>query len=287
MVRNDGNISTPDGQAILGAASNAVYLAASTDPSLRGLYMEVQDGQNTGTVINGATGQITAERGNITLAGLVVNQRGKLSATTSVSANGSIYLIAGNNLTGTASLNTNPLDPDGKPTAFGGMLPDNGGQLVLGAGSVTQVTPDTGSDGTITGTQLASFIGSQVELAARNITLEGNAAILAPGGSVNAYASSNPRALVNTPTKMDADTDGTIYLDSASVIDVSGLENVAARATDNIIAVTLETNDLQDDPLLRDGFLHGSTVYVDVTRSPTLFDITPTRTTSRATSARS
>jgi len=92
-VTNGGSISTPDGQTILAAGSNSVYLAASSNPSMRGLLIEVNGGGKTGTVTN--SGQISAARGNITLAGLMVNQEGMLSATTSVSANGSIYLVAG------------------------------------------------------------------------------------------------------------------------------------------------------------------------------------------------
>ena len=39
-VTNQGKISTPDGQTILGAGKT-VYLAASSDPALRGLLIEV------------------------------------------------------------------------------------------------------------------------------------------------------------------------------------------------------------------------------------------------------
>ena len=41
-VTNQGTISTPDGQTILGAAANNVYLAASTNAALRGLLIEVE-----------------------------------------------------------------------------------------------------------------------------------------------------------------------------------------------------------------------------------------------------
>ena len=69
------------------------------------------------TVIN--DGQITADRGNVTLAGLVVNQGGQITATTSVSANGSIYLVAGD----TSSLNDQNFYNGASTTAgFGTML---------------------------------------------------------------------------------------------------------------------------------------------------------------------
>ena len=84
-VTNRGSISTPDGQAILGAATNSVYLAASSSPSMRGLLIEVDGGGTSGVVRN--DGDISAPRGNVTLAGLMVNQSGTVSATTSVSEN--------------------------------------------------------------------------------------------------------------------------------------------------------------------------------------------------------
>jgi filamentous hemagglutinin family protein len=271
-VTNQGSISTPDGQTILGAATNAVYLAASSDASLRGLLIEVNGGGTTGTVIN--QGEISAPRGNITLAGLVVNQEGLLSATTSVSANGSIYLVAGDTSPTSLYYIASPRDPNGNPTGFGGLLPNNGGTLVLAPGSVTEVLPDSTDTGTLTEPQLAGFIPSEVDLAGRVVALEGNASIHAPGGNVNVYAAGNPFAQVSAPTVPLADN-GSIYVDKESTIDVSGLANVSIPVTQNLVQVTLETDDLQNDPLLRSGFLHGTTVTVDVRDPPTLFDVTP------------
>jgi len=271
-VTNSGSISTPDGQTILGAAGKAVYLAASSSPDMRGLLIEVDDTGVTGTVIN--NGQISAPRGNITLAGMLVNQQGLLSATTSVDANGSIYLVAGDTSAGATFYNSSPTDPNNDPTAFGGLLPNNGGTLLLTPGSVTQVLPDATDTGTLTVAQQGNFTPSQVQLAGRVIALEGSASIQAPAGEVNAYASANPYLLVSNKTDRLADT-GNIYLDSSSSIDVSGLTNVQVPVTQNLLQVTLETNDLQNDPLLRNGFLHGQTVTVDVTDPPKLFDVTP------------
>jgi filamentous hemagglutinin len=271
-VTNRGSISTPDGQTVLGAASKAVYLVASSDASMRGLLIEVDGGGTAGTVTN--EGEITAARGNITLAGLVVNQSGTLTATTSVSANGSIYLVAGDTSAGPNFYIANPQDPQSNPTAFGGLLPNNGGTLLLSPGSVTEVLPDAAETTTLTVPQLATFVPSQVDLAGRVVALEGNASIRAPGGDVNAYAAQNPFQLESEPSKPVADG-GSIYVAGTSSIDVSGLKNVAVPATANLVQVTLETDDLQNDPLLRTGFLHGTTVTVDINDPPTLFDVTP------------
>jgi filamentous hemagglutinin len=272
VVTNQGSISTPDGQTILGAATNGVYLAASTNAALRGLLIEVNGGGTTGTVIN--QGEITAARGNITLAGMVVNQEGMLSATTSVGSNGSIYLVAGDASGSGSYYNASPRDPDKNPTAFGGLLPNDGGTLLLAPGSVTQVLPDPTDTGTLTEPQVPGFIPSQVELAGRVVALEGNATIRAPGGAVNAYAAGNPYQLNSNPTTPVADG-GSIYIDKSSTIDVAGLTEVSIAVTKNILQVTLETDDLQNDPLLRTGFLHGTTVTVDIRDPPTLFDATP------------
>ena len=272
-VTNGGSISTPDGQTILAAGSNSVYLAASSNPSMRGLLIEVNGGGKTGTVTN--SGQISAARGNITLAGLMVNQEGMLSATTSVSANGSIYLVAGDTSGSGQFYQPFPRDPNGVPTAFGGLLPNSGGTLVLAPGSVTQVQPDSTDKNTITAEQQAQFIPSEIELTGLNVTLEGNASVRAPSGIVRARAGANPAALVTNPNTVTDDNTGSIYLDKDSVIDASGLQQVAVAATQNVLQVTLETNDLQDAPLLRDSFLHGTTVTVNANLGSTLFNVAP------------
>src|SRR6202789_2463119 len=286
-VSNSGTISTPDGQTILAAATGAgpntpaVYLAASTDPSMRGLLIEVNGGGVSGTGTNSPNtvtnaGQITAARGNITLAGLVVNQEGMLSATTSVSANGSIYLLAGDVSGSPPSFIASPKEPlTGDSTAFGGLSPTDGGTLLLTPGSVTQVLPDTTGNGTLTEPQQASFIPSQVDLAARVIALDGNASIHAPGGLVNVYASPDPEQLIGSGGTGTQAAGGSVYLDTNSSIDVSGLKNVSVPVTQNIVQVTLETDDLQNDPLQRNGFLHGATVTVNINDPPTLFSVTP------------
>ena len=71
----------------------------SAHPTLRGLVVEVDAGTDpatntVNTAWNQLTGTLSAPRGNITLVGLAVNQDGRVSATTSVSANGSIRLEA-------------------------------------------------------------------------------------------------------------------------------------------------------------------------------------------------
>jgi filamentous hemagglutinin family protein len=290
-VTNNGIINTPDGQTLLGAG-NTVYLAASTDPALRGLLLEVDsravDGQGNPTgsanpaasmVVN--NGQITAARGNVTLAGLMVEQAGQITATTSVSANGSIYLVAGDT---SSTSDQNFYNGQNSIAGFGTMLPNTGGTLVLAPGSVTQVLADSTDTGTITNANAAQFQASQVNLVGQTVEMLGNAAIVAPGGNVAAVAATDPFGRFNrlsTPS-IAADGASRIYLDSGSTIDVSGLNNVQVPVGQDLVTVKLESNDLQNDPLLRSGFLHGQTVTVNVagcittpTTCSTLFDLTP------------
>ena len=125
-VENAGEIDTPGGQAILAASQDKVYLAASGDPNLRGLLVEVKTG---GTVDN--LGKIVAERGNVSLLGLAVNQDGIVRATTSVNLNGSIRLVAQDQASVTVS-------SDG----VGSAQATHTGSLSLGENSLTEVTAD-------------------------------------------------------------------------------------------------------------------------------------------------
>ncbi len=126
-VNNAGNITTPGGQVIAAAAKDKVYLAAADgDPNLRGLVVEVETG---GTVTN--TGTVSAPRGNVTLLGYAVNQQGLASATTSVSVNGSVRLLARDRV----QVVHNDVKNTNTPTAL------HAGVLTLGANSRTEVTP--------------------------------------------------------------------------------------------------------------------------------------------------
>jgi filamentous hemagglutinin family protein len=134
-VQNFGSLSAPDGQIILAAGQN-VFLQASDDESLRGLVVQVDAGTTAASqlatgvfttgVFNGASGSLSAPRGNITLAGLMVNQDGRISATTSVAANGSVTLSAGT----------------GPTTATTEISETQGGEVVLGADSSIDVLPE-------------------------------------------------------------------------------------------------------------------------------------------------
>ncbi len=231
VVENGGSISTPGGQTVL-AAGNKIYLEASQDPNLRGVLVEV-DVTNPGVaeatlldpitgnpLLDSATGKpliqhieagtvtnsadITAERGNVTLMGYAVNQQGRISATTSVSENGSIKLLARYGVQG-ATLDSADLQPVYNNTAstVSGASYDiratQTGKVTLATDSVTAVTPqeifDTKQNkwlpDTATNTDGQGFKPSIVEVMGSTINMQSGSKIIAPGGKVTLAAISS------------------------------------------------------------------------------------------------
>ncbi|HSB97605.1 MAG TPA: filamentous hemagglutinin N-terminal domain-containing protein, partial [Spongiibacteraceae bacterium] len=269
-VVNAGTISTPDGQTILAASKDKVYLTASdNNPSLRGLLVEVDSG---GNVIN--VGKIVAERGNITLLGLAVNQSGYVRATTSVDVNGSIRLIARDKavLTTDIAATTQSLladDKDHVPTSAQQAVATETGTVTLGQGSLTEVAADD-SGKTAADAQVQN--ASRVDIIAKTIELQDSSTIRAKSGKVNLVATATPN---NLSDKSQGKTASRIYLGTNSTIDVSG-ENVALPMSSRVIDVELRSDELKDAPLQRDGILHGVTVKVDIDKgSPLISDLGP------------
>ncbi len=252
-VENKGSISTPDGQTIL-AAGNSIFLAASDDPNLRGLLVEVGNGGSPtgagGSVTNGEAanstrsasdlvGTIAADRGNVTLAGLSVNQLGRVSATTSVRANGSIRLLA-------RDTTSNQLSTPGKPLA------DRTGTLTVGQHSLTDIQLDASDTTTV---DVNAQPRSQVELAGKLINIEASSTIIATGGSIVAHAATNPNA---DPTTYSSTPDGSrIVIGKGATLDVSGA-SVTLPVERNSLRVELRGTQLADSPLVRDGAVRGA-----------------------------
>ncbi len=254
---NNGLIESPDGQTLL-AAGHKIYLAKSEDASLRGLLVEVDNG---GTTTNANLGQIIAERGNITLAGIAVNQAGRVKATTSVTANGSIKLLAHDN----TAISLDPV----KNLAI--RYSTNSGEIVLGENSITQVLVDASDNATVL--DEAKVNKSTIDISAKSIYLDKKSMIIAPSGNVILNARLDPSVLnLLTSEKPNASR---IYLDNSSVIDVSGVgsgslspgrENeIAAKVSvsRNIVQAELRGTELRDSPLQRSGILYAAKVYVD------------------------
>jgi filamentous hemagglutinin family protein len=245
-VDNSGQITAPAGQVLL-AAGQAVYLQASTDDTLRGLLVEVDAG---GTVWNRLTGNVSAPDGNVTAVGLAINQDGRVSATTSVSDNGSINLLAQDTVT------FNPLNGTT-------ITASNGGTVELGAQSATTVLPDFSSTATAVADQTQN--PSTITISGQQVHLNGGSQVIASGGLVSISASSNPAQFALYQAENAAppnDPASEVRIDSGADIDVSG-SNVTLPMSANEVTVQLRSNELADDPVNRNGPLYGQTVVVD------------------------
>ncbi|HWV51692.1 filamentous haemagglutinin family protein [Pseudorhodoplanes sp.] len=165
--------------------------------------------------------------GGVTLGSGLVRNDGVLSATTSVSRNGSIFLDAND--------------------------------VRLGAGSTLAILPDTGGE-TIpqSPSSLADFRPSAIRIG-RNATsteMGEDALILAPGGDVlfgrsdmvNPYLAGAPSIVINRGAE----------------INVAGLPDVLVPISENQIVIDpAKKNELRDSPLYRSGFLNGAVIYLD------------------------
>jgi filamentous hemagglutinin family protein len=276
-VDNAGTITTPEGQTALAAGSEiflrlptsrlGVYASESNAavPVLRGLLVEVGDiyattggvdaQVHTGTVTNEEAGHIVTARGNTTLVGMAVNQLGRITATTSVSENGTIFLRA----QGGAQV-------DGSDAAYP-IAPTQGGALTLGAHSTTEVLPDTTLvDGKVpTSTDTAGFTTSRIDLLGKTVELQGNAAVVAHGGIVNVRAETSPDVKMGAITTTDANA--RVVMDAGASIDVSGTTDSTESVARWFVTTDLLTSsDLQDAPLQKDGVLYRAKTTIDVRR---------------------
>lgn len=226
-VTNSGVIKTPDGQTIL-AAGKTVYL--STLDQFAGLLVEVSSG---GSATN--LGDIIVNHGNASLIGLAVNQQGNISASTSVRANGSIYLKAKE----IQSLGTPGNDVYGKVT--------------IGTGSKTAVTIDTKDTEEVFDAQ--AITPSIVDIKGKNIAINGS--VIANSGQVNVTATDNQG------------DNSSLFLGDNALIDVSGVDATAPMSR-NQLAIQLYSDQLRDSPVLRGGELFGKILFLDARKGTKL-----------------
>ena len=269
-VDNAGTIEAPSGQVALGGGGSVFFklpdtdgtlYASETNPNvsaLRGFLVEVGKGPQgapegvSGSVSNSASGVISTPRGNTTLVGLAVNQMGRISATTSVSENGSVILRAQGNAEYV------------NQSGIFAVRAQQAGDLVLGAGSSIQISPDAS---TATTTDSAGFATSHVDLSGHTVVFERGASVVAPGATVNLRAESTPSYKVRTDTEgaiTTVDPTARIVLGENAVIDVAGTTTTQRSVADLFVTTELlGSNDLKDAPLQKDGLLYRGKVTVD------------------------
>lgn len=268
-ITNDGKIETPDGQTLMAAAKDKVYLMVSDkDDDYRGLIVEVGIG---GKVTNANLGEIIAERGNVTLLGMAVNQQGKIKATTAVDLNGTVRLLARDGAefkVGGGSSSARGFDvPEEAPSSdtVGAAIATNAGEVILGAGSDIDISPDRNGK---TAPNLQKQNPSKVEIMGKTVVMEKDSRIVAPAGEVIITATATPGDLFipSSQSQNQARSDARFLMEQGSVIDVSGVEGVELEMSRNVLEVELRGNELKDSPLQRDGILRGKKVKVDLRR---------------------
>ncbi len=265
-VINEGKIEAPDGQVIMAAGSKVFLRTASAygDSNVRGLLVEVDSPaeDKLGHATN--LGELTSPRGNVTMVGYAVNQQGIARATTSVVANGSVYLLAKDRailVTGPDATNT-------------GSRSERAGRVVLGANSLTEVLPDVAdATGAQDGTAGQGLPGkSQVQVLGQDVRMEGGAVIDAPSGEVNLVAMDRPADAAldsSDPFRQTGrvSANARVHIADGARINVAGLENVQVSAARNGVEVELRGDELKDSAINREGALRGEKVYVDINRA--------------------
>ena len=253
-ISNKGSLSTDEqGQIILAASKDKVYLQAANGGPFDGLLVEVDTG---GKVEN--AGDILAKQGNVTMSGFLVNQAGRVSATTSVNVKGSIRLLAQEKNNSersvlSATKTKRDVDIDGLGTES---------KVTFGSGSVTQIVAE--NDGA---TAIDELEQSQSYLEAKGhlVELQSNSAVVAPGGKVDITATDTPDSPLRGKT-------GRIYMDKDALIDVSGYKGVKVPMERNVAEISVQSYELRNSPLQKTGPLKGATVKVDLRKDNPIVD---------------
>ncbi len=265
-VTNRGTIKTPDGQTILAAGLQVgVDGHPSSDASLRGLDVFVGAIAPTGgTPYAGQVlhnGIVEAPRGNVTMAGSAIRQNGVIASSTSVSFNGRIDIQASYGaISNTAYVPTNATT--GRPFLF-----LEAGSVEFGPGSVTRIVPETFSDETVIGTELA--LKSQIQVLGKTIHLNRGAAIQANGGDISLRAGRYNFVAGSLPISPFVRSGGQIYLESESMIDASGSVSGSVPLSRELLELELRGAELARSPLQRSGLLRGVPITIDLRESGT------------------
>jgi filamentous hemagglutinin len=278
-VENDGAISTPSGQTLLLGGSDV--LLANGDSHLRGFVISNNPTTSSGYVNNnlpsssffasltpGAVinnGSISAPQGNITIVAGKVNQNGVLTSTTSTTNNGSIIIWAETGALVLGGPNDNPLYAGYGVTAQPSLM-----QILPEASDQSQITDSqaiTNSAIALTGVDVD--IRGIVQLQGYAVTNANNQLAVASGPLNNSSApgiagvSTGITITATGSTAANVHTPGQVFLENGSLLDSEGTTDAVASASRNSVAVELRTNELADDPLLRNSSLYQQTIYVD------------------------
>ena len=189
-----------------------------------------------GTVTN--AGLINAERGVVILNGDNVTNSGVISANTSVTRNGQIFL-------------------------------DARIQLKLAGSSNIQALPAENGE-TIPLSAIDKFAPATIEMRGNVVDFDSGSLVEAPGATVNVTGTNNSgQVKVAYPFPVTFG-DPRIYMAEDSTIDVSGLDGVTLPMSANLLTFKPFGNEFADSPLQRDGALRGQDLTIDTRDTGTL-----------------
>ncbi|MEI6720163.1 MAG: filamentous hemagglutinin N-terminal domain-containing protein, partial [Betaproteobacteria bacterium] len=298
-IDNRGVIVSPDGQVILAAGKTAYLWQRNTDTTgdpragaLRGMMVEITAGADnlnvSNLVANSVTnsGTILADRGNISVAALAINQKGIVSAGSSVVSNGSVWLTA-RSIPDTPYIN----DASGNSVAKlgdsdAGRPAERLGSVLFGAGSFTG-TPLLTDSGRLSQSDSysnfqATTVGNNnsVQTFSRDFrswvhvvgnTIQNQGTVQSPGGVMELLAQGYTDPVTSQFVAPR------ILLEAGSTVSAAG-DWVDKSVADNIVQIQrLTSNDLKDSPLQRSGAnsLVGTSVAVDLRQPNALFSLQP------------
>ncbi|MFZ4764515.1 MAG: filamentous hemagglutinin N-terminal domain-containing protein, partial [Roseimicrobium sp.] len=239
--------------------------AIATPVAAAGAGLDISISQPNGTVTH--TGYIDAPRGNISLAGKVVNQLAAIRSSTSVSLNGRIDLLASYD-----AISNTTYDPVGRPD-LAPFLNRSTGLVRIGTGSVMEILPEYSSADKAIGTQLA--LRSKATIVGKAINFESDSLFLAPNGQVSVSAGVWDFTLTGTnATNPFVYSGGQIYLSQGSLINVAGSTDVAVPLSQHILSVELRGAEVADSPLQRNSIFRrpnatNPTITVDLRKTGT------------------
>ncbi|UCV17958.1 filamentous hemagglutinin N-terminal domain-containing protein [Ferribacterium limneticum] len=304
-----GQITSDNGQALLAAGAD-LYLKPGYSSFMRGFTAEVNPfymvrddvnkswvalsrNDDANAVIN--RGTISVPFGDITLVGHEITQAGILRASTSVTSNGSIHLVARDQLNTqdegvpAASLFYRQYGEQGVLASTSNSVSSTaddvsafvtgqvGGKLTFAPGSQTVIDIDGRNKKTLTADQ--TFIKSSIEAVASKIVVA-DADIEARGGNIRLNASekfgefsafaTDPLVPERTATPQAGVG---IFVDDGARIDASGVDasgedqwgtKKGKSVADLFIEVELRGDEFADNAVQRSGTLRGQKAWVDI-----------------------
>ncbi|HWH89706.1 MAG TPA: filamentous hemagglutinin family protein [Pseudomonas sp.] len=237
-VQNDGSISTPKGQTVLGAGDRFyIRKGSGTDGNAVSTTFgnEVTPGFKAGAVAGKVSnnGLIQAATGDVSLTGHEVLQNGVLLASTSVATRGTVHLL-------------NPAS-------------DSDGSVTLAQGSVTAIMLDSSDL-----TALDSQRDASLQAVSANNRIRGDQSRIdiGSGGSVEFQ---NGSITLATGGQVAVSAGRRSLVRDGALIDVAGAVGVKVAMEANNIKINVQGNEQRDAPVNREGgALNSNDIWVDV-----------------------